>query len=479
VTYEFVRRIGRGGMGVVDLARDEHGAEVALKRLSLHGTPEELAKARTRIRREAEVLQQLDHPGIVRLLEVLDEGDDIVLAMDFLPGGNLAQLVAAEGPLAPERVERLADQLLDALATAHRLGIVHRDIKPANVLFDAEGRPALADFGVALHRDATPGLTATEMVVGTPGFMSPEQARGDEATAASDVFSLGATLLFAATGAGPFGAGDPRVLMLRAVSGRTERVPRDLAPELRRRLLAMLDRDPSARPTAAAARGGTAGTSQRTAVGRAVRARRRPLAIAAAVLAGLVGIGAAVAVATGSDGNGGRLAPTTTEVPPSTSEPCQPLPYRPCGEERAPNTDGATCLDGYDDYDGDRANGCEAEADGLADGAPLDRELRANLVPSDDVDTYELEVTDNFQLTCDGELRVTLTAPAGTSMRVSVADGDDELASAVSGDGEPATATIREPNCFSNDDGTLLVTVSSIGTDRSPEDYLLEVSGSF
>jgi len=164
VTYEIVRRIGRGGMGVVDLARGPNGEEVALKRLSLHGTPEELDKARQRIRREAEVLQQLHHPGVVQLREVLDDDDDIVLVMDYLPGGNLAQRINEEGPLAPEEVGRLADHLLDALAAAHRQGIVHRDIKPANVLFDAAGDPHLADFGVAVHRDATPGLTATEKI---------------------------------------------------------------------------------------------------------------------------------------------------------------------------------------------------------------------------------------------------------------------------------------------------------------------------
>ena len=238
--YETIRRLGRGGMGVVDLARDEHGREVALKRLSLHGTPEELERARQRIRREAEVLRQLDHPGIVALLDVFDDGDDLVLVMDYLPGGNLYTLVNTEGPLPSAQVREISDRLLDALAWAHRQGIVHRDIKPANVLFDADGNAALADFGAAIHRDATPGLTATEMVMGTPGFMSPEQARGDTATAASDVFSLGATLAFAATGEGPFGTSDPRVLMLRAASGRTERLPRTVSPDLRRRIEAMM-----------------------------------------------------------------------------------------------------------------------------------------------------------------------------------------------------------------------------------------------
>ncbi|MBA3283198.1 MAG: serine/threonine protein kinase, partial [Acidimicrobiia bacterium] len=264
MAYETIRRLGRGGMGVVDLARDDNGREVALKRLSLHGTPEELAKARQRIRREAEVLRKLDHPAIVALLDVFDDGDDIVLVMDYLPGGNLAQRVNADGPLPSAQIGEIGDRLLDGLASAHRQGIVHRDIKPANVLFDADGRAALADFGVAIHRDATPGLTASEMVVGTPGFMSPEQARGETATSASDVFCLGATLAFGATGEGPFGTADPRVLMLRAAAGRTERLPKTVSPDLRRRLDAMLHKDPARRPSAAAARGGPDGTHPRT-----------------------------------------------------------------------------------------------------------------------------------------------------------------------------------------------------------------------
>lgn len=483
MTYEFVRRIGRGGMGVVDLARADDGSEVALKRLSLHGTPEELAKARQRIRREAEVLQQLDHPGVVALREVLDEGDDIVLVMDFLPGGNLAQRVQEVGPLAPEEVGRLADRLLDALAAAHRQGIVHRDIKPANVLFDAAGDPHLADFGVAVHRDATPGLTATEMVVGTPGFMSPEQARGEEATAASDVFSLGATLLFAATGEGPFGTGDPRVLLLRAAAGRTEKPPKALPSDLRRRLEAMLHKDPAARPSAAAARGGTDGTHPRTIVQRAATGRNRWAILGAVVLVLLVA-GGALAVLTGGDGNQGRLTGTTavsTTARPTTTTTttCAPLPFQPCGEEPAPNTDGRQCLDGFADYDGDAANGCEAAPDGRPDDSALEGVVTANLVPADDVDTYLLDVGDGIQLLCDGELKVTLTAPPGVSQRVTVTDGDTVLGTKASSDGEPATVTIGDPDCLFDDATTLRVRVESVGSDRSPEDYELEATGSF
>jgi len=481
VTYEIVSRIGRGGMGVVDLARDEDGQEVALKRLSLHGTPEELAKARARIRREAEVLQQLDHPGVVRLREVIDEDDDLILVMDYLPGGNLAQRVNEGGPLSPDEVGRLADHLLDALAAAHRQGVVHRDIKPANVLFDAGGDPHLADFGVAVHRDATPGLTATEMVVGTPGFMSPEQARGEEATAASDVFCLGATLLFAATGEGPFGAGDPRLLLLRAAAGRTEKVPKTLPPDLRRRIEAMLAKDPAARPSAAEARGGTQGTHPRTIVHRAVSGRNRWTAVGAVLVVLLLGA-AALAVLTGGDGNQGRLTGTTvstTARPTTTTTTCTDLPFQPCGEQPAPNTDGRVCLDGFADYDGDPANGCEAEADGLPDDSQLDGLVSANLVPTDDVDTYLLDVGDGIQLLCDGELHVTLTAPAGVSQRVTVLDGDEVLGTKASSDLEPATVTIGDPDCIFNDATTLRIRVESVGTDRSPEDYTLEATGSF
>ncbi|MCU1354036.1 MAG: hypothetical protein JWM05_3245, partial [Acidimicrobiales bacterium] len=265
MTYEFVRRIGRGGMGVVDLAVDADGRQVALKRLSLHGSPDELEKARRRIQREAEVLRALEDPAIVRLRDVFDDGDDLVLVMDFIAGGNLGQRVAEHGPLPADQVHAMADRLLGALAAAHRQGVVHRDIKPANVLFDEAGQAHLADFGAASSRDATPGLTASEMVVGTPGFMAPEQARGDAATAASDVFSLGATLAFAATGKGPFGVADPRVLMLRAAAGQIDKLPKELDPELRRRLLPLLDKQPERRPTAAEARGGPAGTHPRTA----------------------------------------------------------------------------------------------------------------------------------------------------------------------------------------------------------------------
>ncbi|HEX2575166.1 MAG TPA: serine/threonine-protein kinase, partial [Aquihabitans sp.] len=403
---------------------------------------------------------------------------------DHLSGGNLAQRITADGPLPGAQVRELADRLLDALASAHRQGVVHRDIKPANVLFDADGRASLGDFGAAVHRDATPGLTASEMVVGTPGFMSPEQARGEPATAASDVFSLGATLAFAATGEGPFGTADPRVLMLRAAAGRTEKLPRTLSPDLRRRIDAMLERDPARRPTAAAARGGPEGTDARLPP-RRVRAVPRSRGGRAAVGVGVLvlGVGAALAVLTGGDGNGGRLAgsATTTPAPTTTEVPCEDLPYRPCGGESAPHTTGRVCIVGYGDYDGDPANGCEAEPDDLDASTRLVDELRANLVPADDVDRYRFRVDDDAQLRCDGQVRISLVAPDDAIARLTVRDGDgDALGTALAADGEPATVSLREPRCFGDDATTLEAVVeAAAGSTPSAGTYALTKRGSY
>jgi hypothetical protein len=466
-------------MGVVDLATRPDGTQVALKRLTLHGSADDIERARQRIEREAEVLTRLDHPNIVELLEVVEEGDDVTLVMAYLTGGTLADRVARHGPAPVAEVDRMTTALGAALAEAHRAGVVHRDIKPANVLFDAEGVPHLADFGVASSRDDTAGLTVVGTVVGTPGFMSPEQARGEPVGQASDIFSLGATLLYAATGEGPYGRGAPDLLMVRAAQGKLRPVPRDLPPALRRRLQAMLDPRPERRPSAASVVGGPAGTAVRHPTERRRAAGRWPLWAAAGGF-GVAALVAGLAVAARESGD----RPTaTTDAPASTEAPCTDRPFQPCGQlVPAPNTDGDRCLPGFEDYDGDPTNGCEAEPDGLADPTDFPEgadPIQGTIVPRDDVDTFAMDVGDGYQLLCDGRFTVTLTAPPGMTLRLEVLDGDVLLDQTTTADGLPSSITLQDPDCVFSDATTLTARVSAIGSDRTGAAYTLERRGSF
>jgi hypothetical protein len=463
-------------MGVVDLAVGPEGRPVALKRLALHGSAAELAAARARVRREAEVLARLDHPAIVRLLDVLDDGDDVVLVMAHLGGGSLADRVRESGPLAPGEVRAIADALLPALAAAHRAGVVHRDIKPANVLFDDAGRAHLSDFGVARLAGATAGLTHTGAVVGTPAYMAPEQARGDEAGPPADVFALGATLAFALTGASPWGDGDARVVLRRVAEGRPDRVHRDVAGPLDGTLAAMLALRPERRPSAAELAGGPTGTAVLDRAGD--RGRRRSwlapvLAVAGSAAAVLVVALVLIGVRDRSGSPAGADAP-------EGAAPCVDLPYQRCGEAPAPNTDGRRCLDDRADYDGDRDNGCEAVPDDR-DGEVLadERVLAANLVPTDDIDRYPFEVADRLHLSCDGTVTVSLTAPEGVAMRLDVLEDDRILGTATSRDAEPAEVTLLESSCGGDDSASLVARVSWVGDERSAEPYRLERRGNF
>jgi hypothetical protein len=477
-SYDLIARLGRGGMGVVDLARDEDGNKVALKRLTLQGSAGEIARAHQRLMREAEVLRRLHHPNVVGLLDVVDEGDEIVLVMPYMAGGSLAERVAQHGPAPADEVERQAIRLLGALASAHRAGIVHRDIKPANVLFDERGEPCLADFGVALSRDQTHGLTVAGMVVGTPGFMAPEQARGEAVSPATDVFSLGATLLFAATGEGPYGQGDPGLLMVRAASGKVDRVPKRLPASLRRLLRAMLDPRPERRPSAAALAGGHQGTALGSTAQPRLRLDRRTWAVLGGGAAALaLVVGAVVAWPDGAHDLGGSLAGEA--APAAGEDDCVALPYQPCGQSQpAPFTDGSDCIDDHDDYDRAWENGCEAVPDDQ-DGRPLDRVVSANIVPADDVDSYPMEVEDHLHLLCDGSVELRLEAPPGIALSLEVYEDDRPVETAKATVDAPAVVTLGETECGGDDKTTLDVVVRPLGTDRVATDYVLSRSGSF
>ncbi len=464
-------------MAVIELAVDEAGRHVARKRIALQGSAREIELARQRIRREAEILASLHHPGIVPLLEVHDDGTDVVLVMPRM-ATSLSDCVATQGPLHPAQVTVMARVLLDALATAHRQGVIHRDIKPANILFDRAGFPALADFGVAVTRDFTAGLTDAGMVIGTPGYLAPEQARGERATPASDVFALGATLAFALTGRGPYGEGDPLALMLKAGKGEVAPLPRSIPDPLRRMVEAMLEPRGGRRPSAAAALGGPFGTAMHppAPTTRTRRRRRRTLAWSLAAAALAVVVGAAVSL---TGGGTGRPAAVGTGAPPVTAAACTPLPYQPCGQPPAPNTDGTSCLPGYANYDNVATNGCEAHSDYLSGTVLTSRQpVSSNLVPADAVDTFRTYVTDDAWNFCLGSFRVTLVAPPGVSDRVDIVRNGKVIASATSADGQPATATASEPSCFSNNSGWLTVTVSSV-SGQTASDFRLTRSGSW
>ena len=193
--YELLRVLGSGGMGTVLLARDrELGRLVALKLLR-----ESCALFLERLRREARIMARLVHPAIVPVYEFEGSGPRPYLALSYVRGGNLTL-----ARLEPRALVRTLRGVVDALAFAHRHGIVHRDVKPENILLETGGRALLSDFGLALEPREGPARARAPAVAGTPVAMSPEQARGFCVGPASDQFSLGVTLYRQLTGQWPF-----------------------------------------------------------------------------------------------------------------------------------------------------------------------------------------------------------------------------------------------------------------------------------
>lgn len=205
--YQLLSEIARGGMGIVFKARHRKlNRIVALKvTRSDKQSPEEES---FRFLAEAEAAAKLDHPNIVPIYEVGEDGGRLFFSMAYVEGKSLAQLVRAS-PLTPRRAVELIKQVADAVSYAHSNGVIHRDLKPGNILVDGKGLPRITDFGVAKRTDVESGLTRDGQIMGTPSYMSPEQAGGknDQVGPLADVYSLGATLYFLLVGRPPFQAG--------------------------------------------------------------------------------------------------------------------------------------------------------------------------------------------------------------------------------------------------------------------------------
>jgi len=241
-----VGRLGQGGMGQVFLGVSPGGRPVAVKAIR----PELASDPQFRIRFAREVAAARTVSGVFTAMVVGADVDGPIawLATAYVPGPSLAEAITEHGPLPEASLLALAAGLAEALAAIHAAGVTHRDLKPSNVLL-AEDGPRVIDFGISRAAESTT-LTQTGLTIGSPGFMSPEQAIGTEVGPPSDIFSLGTVLAFAATGKGPFGGGTTASLLYRVVheTPDLDGVPEAVRPLIERCLV----KDPAQRPTAVA-----------------------------------------------------------------------------------------------------------------------------------------------------------------------------------------------------------------------------------
>jgi eukaryotic-like serine/threonine-protein kinase len=245
--YRIQRKLGAGGMADVYLAEDQElGRRVAIKILnSRHGNDDQFIE---RFRREAKNAAALNHPNIVSIYDRGEAEDTYYIAMEFLDGRTLKELIVGRGAAPINVAIEYARQILSALRFAHRHGIVHRDIKPHNVLVDGEGRVKVTDFGIA--RAGTSQMTETGSIVGTAQYLSPEQARGGEVDPRSDLYSLGIVLYELLTGKTPFDGETPVEIAMKHLSTAPKppsRLRSDIPPELDMVVLRALAKNPDDR----------------------------------------------------------------------------------------------------------------------------------------------------------------------------------------------------------------------------------------
>src|SRR5207248_1048815 len=230
--YKILRKLGAGGMADVYLAEDQElGRRVAIKILNdRHANDEQFVE---RFRREAKNAAGLSHPNIVSIFDRGQAENTYYIAMEYLDGRSLKELITARGPAPIHVAVDYARQILAALRIAHRQGVVHRDIKPHNVLVDGEGRIKVTDFGIA--RAGPSQMTEEGSIIGTAQYLSPEQAQGAPVTPSSDLYSVGIVLYELLTGTVPFGGETPVELAMKHLS-KTPDPPSKLRPKVPRDL---------------------------------------------------------------------------------------------------------------------------------------------------------------------------------------------------------------------------------------------------
>ncbi|MFJ5101232.1 serine/threonine-protein kinase [Streptomyces sp. NPDC088554] len=242
-SFRLHRRLGAGGMGVVYLGSDRRGQRVALK--VIRPDLAEDQEFRSRFAREVSAARRIRGGCTARLVAADLDAERPWFATQYVPGPSLHDKVNEEGFLPASEVAAIGAALSEGLVAVHEAGVVHRDLKPSNILLSPKG-PRIIDFGIAWATGAST-LTHVGTAVGSPGFLAPEQVRGAAVTPATDVFSLGATLAYAATSDSPFGHGSSEVMLYRVVheEAQLHGVPDALAPLVR----ACLAKDPEERPS--------------------------------------------------------------------------------------------------------------------------------------------------------------------------------------------------------------------------------------
>jgi len=308
--YEIERPLGHGAMAVVDLARDlELGRHVALKRLAENLARDE--ELRARFLREGRIAARLSDAHVVKVFDVGEGDGRPYIAMEHVDGETLADLLARRGTVPPDEAVRLGVQAARALAAAHAAGLVHRDVKPQNLLLRRDGLLKLGDFGIAFGLDGT-RLTVAGTVLGTAAYLAPEQSRGEDVSAAADVYALGLVLVEMLTGAPDRDASLARV-----------------PPALAAVVLRCLAVDPRRRPAAAdvARELGSALDDAPTVILPRRPGRTKGRLLVGGVSLGLIAAGIAAAVVAA----GGSSPP----APPPRPARVAPVPQAPTAQQQA------------------------------------------------------------------------------------------------------------------------------------------------